>query len=171
MRRTPFKKGDRVLHPRFGFGVIESRPAREHDDGKLTHYYCIRLTDGGLLTVPVARAEEYGLRRIANGLASIRSCLRSNAHPLPDNPQERVLELTNRWQDPQALVLVRAVRDLARYSRKRTLTPGDKRFLVRACERLSSEAAMVDSIDVTEARAAIDREVQRLMASKSAQKS
>lgn len=60
-------------------------------------------------------------------------------------------------------MLVLAVRDLARYGRKRSLTPGDKRWLSRACERLSSEAAMVDAIDVAEARAAIDREVQKLL--------
>ncbi len=163
MRRNSFRKGDRVLHPRFGFGVVERRVAREND-GKSTTYYCIRLGDGGILTVPVAHAEDLGLRRIANGLASIRACLRSHANPLPDNPQERVLELSARWQDPQALVLVRAVRDLARYGTKRSLTPGDKRWLSRACDRLSSEAAMVDAIDVAEARAAIEREVQKLMA-------
>lgn len=165
MRRNSFRKGDRVLHPRFGFGVVESRVARPRDDGHITDYYCIRLSDGGILTMPVARAEDLGLRRIANGLASIRACLRSQAHPLPDNPQERVLELTSRWQNSQALVLVRAVRDLARFGRKRSLTPGDKRWLTRACERLSSEAALVDAIDVADARAAIDREVQKLLAS------
>jgi RNA polymerase-interacting CarD/CdnL/TRCF family regulator len=56
------------------------------------------------------------------------------------------------------------VRDLVGYARQFDLTAGDKKWLARACERLSAEAARVDAIEPDAARAAITTEVERLKA-------
>jgi RNA polymerase-interacting CarD/CdnL/TRCF family regulator len=90
------------------------------------------------------------------------ACLRSPAHPLPDDDRQRVIELKTRWQSPQPTALAQAVRDLLGRSRARNLTPNDKKWLANACERLSAEAALVDVIELAETRAAIQREVERL---------
>ncbi len=156
-----FKPGDRVVHPRFGFGVIQGSTAHEQD-GNTTVYYSIELTDGSLLSVPKARAEELGLRRTVNTLADTVACLRSRARPLPDNTRLRVAELHARWQEAQPTALVLAVRDLLGFARKRRLTTSDKKWLSNACERLSMEASMVDKIELAEARATIRHEVDRL---------
>ncbi len=156
-----FKTGDRVVHPRFGFGVIQGSTAHEQN-GTTTKYYSIHLMDGSVLSVPQARAEELGLRRTVNTLADTVACLRSRARPLPDNTRLRVAELHARWQEAQPTALVHAVRDLLGYARKRRLTTSDKKWLSSACERLSVEASLVDKIELAEARAAIRHEVDRL---------
>jgi RNA polymerase-interacting CarD/CdnL/TRCF family regulator len=112
--------------------------------------------------VPVDRAEALGLRRIVNGLATVVAWLRAPARPLPDNDRQRVVELKACWQAPQPAALAEAVRDLMGRSRAHRLTPGDKRWLTSACERLSAEAALVDAIDLFKAQAAIEHEIALL---------
>jgi RNA polymerase-interacting CarD/CdnL/TRCF family regulator len=153
--------GDEVFHPVYGFGVVEGRTTRDQA-GQATDYYGVRLSEGGVLSVPVARAETLGLRRVVNSLSAIVRCLRSPASSLPDNDRQRILELKARWQSPQPMALIEAVRDLSARSHTRTLTPADKKWLTSACERLIGEAARVDAIDPVEARAVIQAEVDRL---------
>lgn len=155
------RTGDHVLHPVYGFGVVEGLTTRDQS-GQITDYYGVRLSDGGVLSVPVARAEALGLRRIVNSLATIVDCLRSPARPLPDDDRQRVLELKARWQSSQPAALAQTVRDLLGRGRTRSLTPADKKWLTRACERLSAEASLVDSKDLAGTRATIQREVDRL---------
>ena len=155
------KAGDQVFHPMYGFGVVEGLTTRDQS-GQTANYYGVRLSAGGVLTVPVVRAEAVGLRRVVNSLKMVVTSLHSPAHPLPDNDRQRIVELKARWQSPQPGALAEAVRDLLARSRTRSLTPADKKWLSTACERLSDEAARVDAIDLAEARTAIQREVDRL---------
>ena len=150
------RPGERVYHPMYGFGVVESLTARNQAD-----YYGIRLSDSTVLSVPVARAEALGLRPIINSLARVVAGLRTTARPLPDDDRQRALELKARWQASQPAVLTQTVRDLLGRSRTSHLTPADKKWLTSACERLSTEVALVDGIDQTEARAAIQQEIDR----------
>jgi len=156
MSANLLQQGDRVYHPMYGFGVVESLTARDQAD-----YYGIRLSDGTVLSVPVARAEGLGLRPIANSLTTVVAGLRSTARPLPNDDRERAIQLKARWQAPQPTALTQAVRDLLGRSRTSHLTPADKRWLTSACERLSTEVALVDGIDLTQARAAIQQEIDR----------
>jgi RNA polymerase-interacting CarD/CdnL/TRCF family regulator len=156
-----FEAGDQVFHPMYGFGVVEGMITRDQS-GQPANYYGVRLSVGGMLSVPVARARSVGLRRVVNGLKNIVVYLRSPAHPLPDNDRQRVVELKARWQSPQPQALAEAVRDLLARSHSRGLTPADKKWLANACDRLSGEAARVEGIDVSEARAVIQSEMDQL---------
>jgi RNA polymerase-interacting CarD/CdnL/TRCF family regulator len=156
-----FQPGDRVFHPVYGLGVVEALTTRDRA-GQKTSYYGVRLADAAILSVPIARAEALGLRRIVNGLKAILTCLRSPAQPLACDGRQRAAELKARSSSPQPDALTQAVRDLVGCSRPQDLTPADKRWLGSACERLSAEAAMVDAISLDEARRAIQLEVDRL---------
>ena len=153
--------GDRISHPMYGLGVVEGVTTFDQDS-RATDFYNVRLTKGGLLTVPVERAERLGLRRAVNSLKIVTACLRSKARPLSDNDRERVVQLKACWQAPQPAALTEAVRDLMARSRTHRLTPNDKKWLLNACERLSAEAASVDAIDLFLAKAAIQKEVDSL---------
>jgi RNA polymerase-interacting CarD/CdnL/TRCF family regulator len=155
------KAGDQVFHPMYGFGVVEGMLTRDQA-GQPADYYGVRLSAGGVLSVPVARADAVGLRRVVNGFKKIVACLHSPARPLPDNDRQRIVELKARWQSPQPGALAEAMRDLLARSRVRSLTPADKKWLANACDRLSDEAARVDAIEVAEARAMIQREMDHL---------
>lgn len=158
--------GERVIHPVYGFGVVEGMITRDQA-GQAMDYYNVRLSAGSMLTVPVSRAKSLGLRLIVNTLASIVNCLRSPAQPLSDNDRQRVLELKARWQAPEPTALAGAVRDLLNRRRTNHLTPSDKKWLTLACERLSTEASLVDSIDQFRASSAIQQEIDRIQTSSS----
>ena len=153
--------GDRVSHPMYGFGVVEGVTTLDQG-GQATDFYSVRLSKASMLSVPVDRAEALGLRLIVNSLATVVARLRAPARPLPDNDRQRVVELKACWQAPQPAALAEAVRDLMGRSRAHRLTPGDKRWLTSACERLSAEAALVDAIDLFKAQAAIQHEIALL---------
>jgi RNA polymerase-interacting CarD/CdnL/TRCF family regulator len=159
MKAKTFQPGDHVLHPLFGFGVIQDVMTRE-SEGQSTDYYNILLTGNGLLSLPVAQAKALGLRRAVNGLAALIACLHSPADPLPDDARLRAIELNTRLRAPQPKALMETVRDLLDRGLTRNLTPADKKWLLGAQERLSVEVAIVDRTASDEARAAIQREIE-----------
>ncbi len=164
MSVQPLKPGDQIYHPVYGFGIVEGVTTLDQD-GQATNFYSVRMSYRGRLTVPVDRAQALGLRILVNGLATIAACLRAPARPLSDNDRERALELKARWDDPQPGALTGGVRDLMGRGRSHRLTPGDKRWLSSACERLSAEMALVDKIELPLAQAAIQHEVDLLKSS------
>ena len=153
--------GDRISHPTYGLGVVEGTTTFDQD-GRATEFYSVRLAQDSLLTVPVDRAEALGLRRIVNGLAAVKACLRTPRHLLPDNDRERLIWLKACWRAPQPEALAEGVRDLMGRGRTSRLTPADKRWLVSASERMSAEAALVDAIDVFRAREVVQQEIDLL---------
>ena len=168
--------GDLIFHPRQGFGTvsgltrrdplypIQDLAASEGVSDKAQDYYDIQLLNGGTLLVPVSRAEGVGLRLLTNGVDAITICLRSPAQSLPGDARKRASELWARGQIAEPTALAASVRDMLAQSRGRSLTASEKAWLDRSCERLSTEAALVDHISRSEAHAAIWETVNQLSA-------
>jgi len=168
--------GDLVYHPRQGFGTVSGltrrdplHPIREVVAGEgppdqAQDYYDIQLMQGGSLLVPVSRAESVGLRLLTNGVDAIRICLRSPAQSLPDDARKRAAELWARGQNGEPTALADPVRDMLAQSHGRSLTASEKSWLDKSCERLATEAALVDRISRTQAHDAIWEAVNQLSA-------
>jgi RNA polymerase-interacting CarD/CdnL/TRCF family regulator len=173
---NPLLPGDSVFHPKYGFGTIhgltrrdrihpihEPKSAETESDGT-EEYYDIHLGEGGTLLVPVSRAESVGLRCLTDGIEAVKAGLCSPAQSLPDKFRERAAVLRMREQLAEPSALAHTVRDMLAQSRGRTLSAGEKTWLDKSCQRLSTEAAMVDHISMFEARAAIWKVVRELSA-------
>jgi RNA polymerase-interacting CarD/CdnL/TRCF family regulator len=166
------KSGDPIYHPKYGFGAIQGVTRRDRLDpmsvgtepDRSEDYYDIHLEDGGTLLVPVNRAESVGLRRLTNGVEAIKAGLRSPAQSLPAGFRQRTAVLKMREQLAEPAGLAHSVRDLLAQCRGRTLSAGEKMWLDKSCQRLSTEAALVDHISMFEARAAILAVVRDLSA-------
>jgi RNA polymerase-interacting CarD/CdnL/TRCF family regulator len=170
------KPGDLVFHPRNGFGTIRGLTRRDPLNPILVvvagevgadlaqDYYDIQLLAGGSLLVPVSRAERVGLRILTNGVNAITLYLQSPAQNLPTDARQRAAELLSRGQIGGPAALATSVRDMVSQSRGRTLSDSERVWLDKSCERLITEAALVDSISRSEARAAIWAAVERLSA-------
>jgi RNA polymerase-interacting CarD/CdnL/TRCF family regulator len=166
--------GDRIFHPQHGFGTItgltrrdplhpiEDVAAGEGASDRTQDYYDIELMSGGTLLVPVGRAERVGLRPLTNGVAAVTICLHSTAQSLPADARQRAFELRVRGQNGEPTALAASVRDMLAQSRGRSLTATEKQWLDKACERLATEAALVDRIPRSQARDAIWEAVNRL---------
>jgi RNA polymerase-interacting CarD/CdnL/TRCF family regulator len=120
--------------------------------------------DGGTLLVPVSREARVGLRLLTNGVDAITFCLRSSAQSLPADSRKRAAELWTRGQNGEPTALADSVRDMLAQSHGRTLTASEKTWLDKSCERLSTEAALVDRIPRSQAYAAIWEAVNQLNA-------
>jgi RNA polymerase-interacting CarD/CdnL/TRCF family regulator len=170
----PLVPGDPVFHPRFGFGTVYGLTRcdrispihpRVSSDGEadLTEvYYDIHLEEGGTLQVPVSRADSVGLRRLTSGLEAVKAGLNSPAQPLPTGFRQRATELKMREQLAEPAALAHSVRDIVAMSRGHALSAGEKSWLDKSCQRLSTEAALVDHISIFEAQASIWAVVREL---------
>jgi RNA polymerase-interacting CarD/CdnL/TRCF family regulator len=168
--------GDQVFHPHHGFGAITALTRRdplhpiqdiaagEGMSDRAQDYYDIELMQGGTLLVPVGRAEGVGLRPLTNGVDAVTLCLHSPAQSLPADARQRAFELRIRGQNGEPTALAASVRDMLAQSRGRALTTGEKSWLDKACERLATEAALVDRIPRSQARDAIWEAVNQLSA-------
>lgn len=166
--------GDLVFHPRYGFGALHSITRRERiadtskpasgdaEADRTEEYYEINLDQGGVLLVPVHRAKSVGLRRLTFGVEAILSSLCSPAEALPDNFRERSEVLRARGQHAEPTAFVHSVRDMLAQSRGRTLSAGEKTWLNKSCQRLSTEAALVDKISFLDAESAIQAVMREL---------
>lgn len=170
-----FGAGDPVYHRAYGFGAISGLTRRDPrhplQDGasasvsdQAQDYYDIQLTDGGTLLVPVSRADHVGLRPLTNGVAAVTKCLRSPAQSLPEDARKRAAELQARSQNGEPTALAAAVRDMLAHNRDRSLRDNEKAWLDKAYARLVTEAALVDHISKSQARAAILAVVTQLSA-------
>jgi RNA polymerase-interacting CarD/CdnL/TRCF family regulator len=170
------RPGDRIFHPRFGFGAVhgvarrertnpmQGAPSVETEAARTEEYYDIHLDEGGTLLVPVRRAESVGLRRLSFGVEAIKENLHSPAQELPDNFRERAEVLRARGQRTEPMAFVNSVRDMLAQSRGRTLSASEKTWLNKSCQRLSAEAALVDNISIFDAERAIQAVVRELSA-------
>ena len=167
--------GDPIFHPTHGFGTVNGLTRRdpaypirdgagEAASGREEDYYDIELVDRGTLLVPVSRAESVGLRLLTNGVTAITTCLNAPAQSLPENSRERVALLRARGRSFEPTALADSVRDMLAQSRGRNLSASEKTWLDNSCERLSTEAALVDRIAKSEARAAIWKTINQLSA-------
>jgi len=167
--------GDLIFHPRHGFGTISGLTRRdplhpiqegvnEGVSDQAQAYYDIQLMDGGTLLVPVSREARVGLRLLTNGVDAITICLHSPAQSLPADARKRAAELWARAQIGEPNALAASVRDMLAQSHGRTLTASEKAWLDKSCERLSTEAALVDRISRSQAHAAIWETVKQLSA-------
>lgn len=170
------RAGDVIFHPKYGFGTVHNLTRRDRvhpiqeptladaaSDGT-EDYYDIHLQEGGTLLVPVNRAESLGLRRLTSGVEVIKAGLCSPAESLPAGFRQRAKVLKMREQLAEPAGLAHSVRDLLAQSHGRTLSAGEKTWLDKSCQRLSTEAALVDHISMFEARAAILAVVRDLSA-------
>ena len=167
--------GDQIFHPQHGFGTISGLTRRDplHPiqdvasagvSDQTQDYYEIQLMSGGTLLVPVSYAATVGLRLLTNGVDAITLCLNSPAQSLPADSRKRAAELWARGQIGEPTALAASVRDMVTQSRGRTRTASEKAWLDKSCERLSTEAALVDRISRSQAHAAIWEAVNRLNA-------
>jgi RNA polymerase-interacting CarD/CdnL/TRCF family regulator len=165
---------DPIFHPKYGFGTVHGLTRRdrvhptheptsaEADSDGTEDYYDIRLAEGGTLLVPISRAESVGLRRLSCGIEAVKAGLYSPAQSLPANYRERAAVLRMREQLPDPATLSYSVRDVLAQGRSRALSAGEKTWLDKSCQRLSTEAALVDHIPMFQARAAILEVVREL---------
>ena len=137
--------GDKVVHPRFGPGLVTALTDREASGGP-THYYVIEVPDQRLtVQVPVLTADGAGMRHAMSrsSAARVLSILRGKPHVLPLNFRERQEQMASKLRTGRVTQLVRVVRDLTWHGKHARLTNVDGVYLKQGIDQLAAEIALV----------------------------
>jgi RNA polymerase-interacting CarD/CdnL/TRCF family regulator len=150
-----FKKGDPIVHPRHGAGIVADVQMWEMDSVE-RRYYCIELSSGqGMLMVPVDQAEESGLRPAMADSDAIIAILSDGPQELAADYRERQAHIAAKVRSGDPKLVAQALRDLAWREHDTSLTSRDMQLKAEAQELLASELALQPGQDV-------DTVVQRL---------
>jgi CarD family transcriptional regulator len=153
-----FSVGDKVVHPKHGFGRIFGLEQLDVVEG-FNRYYVIEIPDQGLTVhVPVRNVDALGVRPIMSRfkLGQVLDVLRDSPQPLPEDYRERQAWARERLETGDPLRIAGIVRDLIWYERRAHLTEADSALLARGREFLASEIALVTETQIAEANELIN---------------
>jgi CarD family transcriptional regulator len=147
-----FSVGDKVVHPRYGPGLI-ARIERWEDTDEAKRYYVIEIP-GQTLTVyvPVLKVDEAGLRPAvcSSKIPQVLGMLRSQPSPLSEDYKERQEQLGVILRGGQVMQLARMVRDLSWRRKRAHLTQKESDYLRQGQNLLAAEMALVSGDDVAD---------------------
>ncbi len=153
-----FSVGDKVVHPRHGFGQIIRLESLDLVEG-FERYYVIEVPDQGLtLHVPVRKMEELGVRPVMSRakLSRVLETLRGRPHQLSEGYKQRQDRVRERLETGGPLRIAEVVRDLTWHERRAYLTKADSELLARGRDFLAAEIAVVTNTEIVEAKQTID---------------
>jgi CarD family transcriptional regulator len=146
-----FHVGDPVMHWTCGFGHVVGIEERVLADQK-TLYYEVKVNDLSVW-VPADDKLEFRLRvpTTADEFENLFHILTGTGEPLPDNRQERKIQLVERLKDGKANSLCRVIRDLTSFQKVHSLNETDQNLMRRTREALLSEWGYALSISIFDA--------------------
>jgi RNA polymerase-interacting CarD/CdnL/TRCF family regulator len=168
-----FEKGDPVVHPGYGAGIVDAIKALKFLGNKRKRYYAIQLLAEPETTVmvPVRDEDKVGLRAPISqaGLGRVWRALRSDPHRLPKDHKKRQAMLTEKLHDATAVEVAKVLRDLAwRRERKGHFTISGRRLYKRGIELLAAEVASSQGIDLADAKFEISNVLDSSLAASAA---
>ncbi|MDR1686489.1 MAG: CarD family transcriptional regulator [Desulfovibrio sp.] len=157
-----FYKGQIVVYPAQGPGVIEDLERREIG-GCETEFYVIRILSGNTrVLVPVGNAVNAGLRvpctpdEAGAALAVLRDP-GGRAGSWGQNWNRRYREYTERLKSPSLTEVCRVLKELFLLSGRKELSFGERRLQEQAMSLVAAELACVLKKDIHEIRSSIEK--------------
>ena len=162
-----YSVGDKVVHPSYGPGIITGVERRQVVGDPKEYYVIQMLTEGGTLMTPVARADELGLRRAIDRqtLDGLLELMHTPPATLSSDFRERQANIEERLKGADLEAAVEVMRDLAWHDELHRLTERDSKLLQRAEVLLAGEMALIEDIEIDEARGRLQARMAGIVAS------
>ncbi len=136
-----YAKGDRIVHPMHGAGVVEDIISQRRE-GAVYEYYVFRApSEDVVVLIPVASCDAIGVRPVATRQAALEA-LEIFAAYVPDTGgswNRRYRENMQRLRSGRLTDTVAVVKSLMLRDRERVLSTGERKMLVVARNILLSE--------------------------------
>ena len=145
-----FKPGDRVVYPHHGAAVVEKKETKEVF-GEKTEYLVLRMAHGEMmLSVPVDKAEEVGMRWPISGedVDDLFEVLQRRDVREPANWSRRFKNHQEKLKSGDVYQVAEVVRNLALRDADKGLSAGEKTLYNKARNVLVSELSF--ALDVPE---------------------
>ena len=140
-----FNVGDKIVYPMHGAGTIES--IEEKDIlGEKQAYYILKMPGEVKAMVPVAKAENIGIRSIIDKetAGKVISVLEENSTQMSMNWSKRYRDNMEKIKSGDIYEVADVVRNLSFKQKEKGLSTGEKKMLLNAKQILVSELVLAE---------------------------
>lgn len=148
-----FHKGDKIVYPLYGAGVIEDLEQKEIDGDSQT-YYVLRIPVGNLkIMISAGKAESLGIREIyaKDEILKVISGVTDEPVDMPENWNQRYKENMERIKSGRLNEVTLVFRNLLIRERERGLSTAEKKMLTTAKQIILSELILSQDVEKTRA--------------------
>jgi len=148
-----FAKGDKIVYPMYGAGVIEALEQREIDGDPQT-FYVLRIPVGNLkIMIAAGNAENLGIRHIYHKDEMVRLIKSVTQIPvdMPDNWNQRYKSNMEKIKSGQLNEVALVYRNLLLRERERGLSSAEKKMMTTAKQIIVSELILSHDIEKSSA--------------------
>ena len=153
-----FQIGDKVVHPMYGAGVLESVVQRKVG-GVVRDYYIMKLPERSMVVmIPTENSEEIGVRPVIDREQADRilASIPNIQAEMTSNWNHRYRENMERLKSGDLLEVAWVVKGLTQREASRGLSTGERKMLHAARQILISELVLSKSISYEGAEQALD---------------
>ena len=153
-----FQIGDKVAHPMYGAGVLES-VVQKKVGGVVQEYYIMTLAKSSMIVmIPTQGSEEIGVRPVVDPDQADRvlAAIPSIQVEMTANWNRRYRENMERLKSGDLLEVARVVKGLTLRDAKRSLSTGERKMLHSARQILISELVLSKSLSYETVEAQLD---------------
>ena len=153
-----FQIGDKVAHPMYGAGVLESVVPKKVG-GVVQEYYIMKLAKSSMIVmIPTQGSEEIGVRPVVDPDQADRvlAAIPSIQVEMTANWNRRYRENMERLKSGDLLEVARVVKGLTLRDAKRSLSTGERKMLHSARQILISELVLSKSLSYETVEAQLD---------------
>ena len=157
-----FQIGDKVVHPMYGAGVLES-VIQKKVGGVTREYYIMRLPERSMVVmIPVESSEEIGVRPVVDQdkANAVLAAIPGIQVEMTANWNHRYRENMERLKSGDLLEVARVVKGLTARDAARGLSTGERKMLHSARQILISELVLSKSLSYE----AVERELDTALA-------
>ena len=153
-----FQIGDKVVHPMYGAGILESVVQRKVG-GVVRDYYIMKLPERSMVVmIPTENSEEIGVRPVIDREQADRilASIPNIQVEMTTNWNHRYRENMERLKSGDLLEVAWVVKGLTQREASRGLSTGERKMLHAARQILISELVLSKSISYEGAEQALD---------------
>jgi len=151
--RTMFNKGDKIVYPLYGAGVIEDLEEKEID-GNQQWYYVLRIPVGNLkIMISAGKAESLGIREIygKDEIVGVIGSVVDIPIDMPENWNQRYKENMERIKSGKLEEVALVFRNLRERERERGLSTAEKKMMTTAKQIILSELILSRDVEKSDA--------------------
>jgi len=153
-----YQKGDKILYPLYGAGIIENLEDKDID-GEIQTYYVLNIPVGSLkIMISAAKAESHNVRPIlpADEILVVLAQTLELQVEMPDNWTLRYKENMDRIKSGDLPQVALVYHSLLLRERERGLSTAEKKLMTTAKQIILSELILALDIDRVEAEEILD---------------
>lgn len=155
-----FSVGDKIVHPMHGAGTVSA--IEEKNIGNETEsYYIISMPGEVKVMVPIAKAEQIGVRNIIDesDVSKVLGILEEDETEMSNNWNKRYRDNMDKMRSGNIFVVADVVRNLSFKQKEKGLSTGEKKMLKAAKQILVSELVLAEHSSNEEVEQIIDNKI------------